>query len=304
MTLQQLKYVLLIAKHGTLSKAANEAFISQPSLSQSLKELEEEIGVQLFYRSNKGLTVSAAGDEFLAYARQIVEQYQMVEDKYINKNVAKNYFGVSAQHYSFATKAFIETVKKYNDLDYEFAIRETKTHSVMDDVKSLRSEIGILYLSHYNRRVLTRLFNEYKLDFVPLFSCPIYVFVHKDNPIAKLKNVTLEELHDLPCFSFEQGIHNSFFFSEDVLSTNNHKQIIGVNDRATMLNLMEGLQGFTLCAGVLAEELNGSDYTAIPLVCDDLMEIGYIHKKDIPLSDLAKTYIEEVMKVYNERYSI
>lgn len=300
MTLQQLKYIISIAKNGTLSKAAKENFISQPSLSQSLKELEDEIGFQIFHRNNKGLTISIAGDEFLAYARQVIEQYQMIEDKYINKSDKKsNHFCVSTQHYSFAIKAFINTVKKFDNNDYDFAIHETKTHDIMQDVQTFRSEIGILYLSNFNKLVLTRLFKEYSLTFTPLFDCKIYVYLHSSNPLTKLNEITLDMLEDYPCLSFEQGDYNSFFFTEEVLSTYNYKQLIRVNDRATMLNLMEGLQGFTLCSGIIAQELNGSNYHAIPLVCDEIMQVGYIKKDNIPLSLLAEVYIKEIKNIYH-----
>ncbi|MFI3141732.1 MAG: LysR family transcriptional regulator [Clostridia bacterium] len=304
MTLQQLKYVILTAKHGTVSKAANEAFISQPSLSLAIKELEEEIGIKIFNRSNKGLTVTADGDEFLSYARQVVEQYQMIEYKYIDKKENKNeHFAVSTQHYSFAVKAFMSTIKQFNSNDFEFAIRETKTHEVIEDVKTLRSEIGVLYLSHFNKMVLSKLFREYNLSFTPLFNCQIYVYLHEDNPLLNHDKITLEMLEDYPCLSFEQGSHNSFFFTEEVLSTHSYKQIIRVNDRATMLNLMQGLQGFTLCSGIIADELNGSKYHAVPLVCDEIMQVGYIHKTNVILSEIAQVYIDEIMKIYRNSNS-
>ena len=299
MTIQQLKYILLIASKGSLSQAAKAAYISQPSLSQALKELEAETGIQIFTRSNKGLQLSVEGEEFLSYARQVVEQYEVVEQKYITKTIKKSYFGVSCQHYSFATKAFIELVNENQNQDYEFAIRETKTHEVMEDVKTMRSEIGILYLSHFNQLVLKKFFEEYHLSFTPLFTCQIYVYLHASNPLSKLKCITLEMLEKYPCLSFEQGSHNSFFFNEEVLSNHQYKQRIKVNDRATMLNLMEGLHGFTLCSGFIAQELNGSPYVAIPLDCDEKMEIGYISRQNNPLSLLGQSYIKKIHQLYD-----
>lgn len=303
MTLQQLRYIITIAESGTLSEASRRLFISQPSLSQSLKDLEDEISLQIFHRSNKGLLLSHDGEEFLSYARQVVLQYQLVEDKYINNVIKKNNFAVSTQHYSFAVKAFINTVKHYNGEDYEFAIRETKTHEIIDDVKTLRSEIGILYLNQFNKMALSKLFSDYNITFHKLFDCKIFVYLRDNHPLLAHDIITMEMLQDYPCLAFEQGNHNSLFFAEEVLSSFRYKQTIRANDRGTMLNLMDGLDGFTLCSGIIASELNGNKYVAVPLDSDETMTIGYIKKANLPLSDLAKEYREELLKTYQDSVS-
>ncbi len=298
MTLQQLQYVIYIANSGSLSKAATLAYISQPSLSQSLKELENEIGFEIFTRNNRGITITSKGEEFLSYARQVIEQYQLIEDKFINKPVSKKKFSVSCQHYSFAVDAFIKTVKQFGLESYEVSIKETKTYTVIYDVTHMKSEIGIIYLNHFNKAILTKLFSDNKLSFTPLFTCDIYAYMSKDNPLANNPKVTLEQLQKYPCLSFEQGLHNSFYFSEEVLPTLEYNQMIKASDRATMLNLMKGLHGYTLCSGIISEDLNGSDYKAVEVDSDEVMEIGYIHKVDVPLSDIAKKYIHEVNNIY------
>ncbi len=299
MTLQQLKYSIYIADNGSFSKASEIAYVSQPSLSQSIKELEQEIGIQIFNRTNRGLTITSKGEEFLSYARQVVEQYGLIEEKYIDKQVEKKRFAVSSQHYSFAVKAFINTVKRLDPDRYELAIKETKTFEVIEDVRHMKSDIGILYLNHFNRTILTKLFKEYNLTFIPLFVCKIYAYMCSDNPLATKEKVTLEELQKYPCLSFEQGLHNSFYFAEEVLSTFEYKQVIKANDRATMLNLMKGLYAFTLCSGIISEDLNGSDYVAVELDCEETMEIGYLRKETISTNEIEELYIEEIMKIYN-----
>lgn len=299
MTLQQLKYIITIANEGSLSKASEKEFVSQPSMSAMLKELENEIGIKLFNRTNRGLVITTQGVEFLAYARQVVEQFSLIENKYINKQVTKKIFNISTQHYSFAIKAFINMVnnQEFDMQKYEFAIRETKTHEVIDDVKYLKSEIGVLYLNDFNQTVISRFLKDYSLEFIELFKCNIYVYLHKDNPLAIEKTINFEDLQKYPNLSFEQGDFNSFYFAEEVFSTYDYSQKIRVNDRATMLNLMKGLNGYTLCSGIISQDLNGQDYTAIPLDCDEVMSIGYIKKINIPLSDLARKYIDEIIKI-------
>lgn len=296
MTLTQLKYVIMIADTGSMNEAAKKLFISQPSLSLSVKDLEEEIGVELFRRSNRGVSLTLEGTEFLSYARQVVEQYQLIESHYIDKKDVKKKFGVSMQHYTFAVNAFVEMVKQFGMDEYEFAVRETKTHEVIEDVKNFKSEIGILYLNDFNRKVLTKLFHESGLEFHPLLECGIYVYMWKGHPLAKKNEISIEELADYPCLSFEQGNYNSFYFAEEVLSTYDYKRLIKANDRATALNLMVGLNGFTLCSGIICESLNGSDYCAVKLKSEEKMTIGYLKRKGIALSPLGQKYLEEIKK--------
>ncbi len=233
MTLTQLKYVIAIADTGSMNEAAKSLFIAQPSLSQSLKELEQEIGAELFYRNNRGMVVTAEGEEFLGYARQVAEQYRLMESRYVEKKNIKKKFGVTMQHYTFAVNAFIEMVKQFGMDEYEFAVREAKTHEVIEDVKNFKSEIGILYVNEFNRKVLFKLFKESDLEFHPLMDCGIYVYMWKGHPLAKKEEISLEELEEYPCLSFEQGSYNSFYFAEEVLSTYGYKRLIKACDRAT-----------------------------------------------------------------------
>ncbi|MBQ4530730.1 MAG: LysR family transcriptional regulator [Lachnospiraceae bacterium] len=296
MTLLQLKYAITVSDTQSMNEAAKELFITQPSLSASIKELEKEIGLELFRRTNKGVTLTVEGKEFLGYARQVVEQYQLLEDRYVNKKETKKKFSVSMQHYSFAVKAFVEMVKQFGMDEYEFAINETKTYDVIEDVKSFKSELGILYLNDFNSGVITKLLKENGLEFVELFPCKTYAYMWKGNPLAKEKTVSMEQLKDYPCLSFDQGNNNSFYFAEEVLSTYEYKRIIKANDRATLLNLMVGLNGYTLCSGIICEELNGGEYCAVPLDLDEVMRIGYIVRKGMTLSPLAVKYLEEIQK--------
>ncbi len=296
MTLAQLRYAITVAGASSMNEAARKLFISQPSLSAAIKELEEEVGVELFKRTNRGISVTLEGEEFIGYARQVVEQYNLIESKYILKENTKKKFGLSMQHYTFAVKAFVEMVKQFGMDEYEFEIHETKTYDVIEDVKNCKSEIGILYLNDFNKKVLTKLFHESAVEFHELLKCHIYVYLWKGHPLASKEEITLEELEEYPCLSFDQGHNNSFYFAEEVLSTYDYKRLIKANDRATFLNLMIGLNGYTLCSGIMCEELNGSDYCAIKLKSDEIMTIGYIARKGVQVSPLGKKYLEEISK--------
>ena len=295
MTLQQIRYVIAVANTNSMNEAAKNLFVSQPSLSSAIKELEEELQITIFARTNKGVVITQEGEEFLIYARQILEQVELLEEKYIDHNIKKK-FGVSTQHYSFAVKAFVEMVKDFDMNQYEFAIRETRTNDILEDVKFGKSEIGILYINDFNEKVMTKLIKANELQFKELLKCKGYVYLWKNHPLAHNKVITMSELEEYPCLAFEQGENNSFYFAEEILSTYNYPKIIKACDRATMLNLMIGLNGYTLCSGIICEELNGSDYIAVPLETEQIMRIGYVVRKNSVLSKIGEMYINEIKK--------
>ena len=299
MTLQQLKYALTIADCGSMNEAAKQLFISQPSLSETMKELETEIGLDIFLRSNRGIVITPEGEEFLGYARQVTEQFGLLQSKYIDKKV-KEKFSVSTQHYTFAVKAFVETVKQIGMEQYEFAVHETTTISVIENVKNFKSEIGVLYENDFNEKVLTKMFKENGLEFVELFSCDTFVYLWSGHPLAKQDVITMEELDEYPCLSFDQGKNNSLYLAEEMKSTYEYRRLIKANDRATLLNLMIGLNAYTLCSGIICEDLNGNDYKAVPLKETEKMRIGYIKRKGAKVSHIGELYIEELKK-YKEK---
>lgn len=301
MTLQQLNYIITISEAGSINRAAEKLYVSQPSLTSAIKELEKELGIVLFNRTGRGVTLTAEGMDFLPYARQVYGQYLNLMEKYGKGGERKQKFGVSCQHYSFAVKAFVEMVKGYDVAKYEFAIRETKTLSVISDVASMRSEIGILYLSDFNRKALLKLMHSSGLSFRHLINCNAYVYLWKGHPLAGKKSITFDDLAPYPCLSFEQGDDSSFYFAEEILSTNDYPRSIKTTDRATNLNLMMGLNGYTLCSGIICEELNGADYIAVPYEADSnnpnsIMEVGYVVKNNAILSAMGERYIAEIKR--------
>jgi DNA-binding transcriptional LysR family regulator len=302
MTLQQLRYVVTVAEKGTISDAAKELFISQPSLTSAIKELENEMQITIFNRTNKGIIVSNAGDEFLSYARQVLEQANLLEEKFLNVKKQSPRFSVSAQHYSFAVNAFVDVIREFGGNQYDFTLRETQTYEIIEDVNRLKSEIGILYTSSKNEEIIRKLIKQHNLEFEELFVAKPHVFISSKHPLAEKESIALEELEEYPYLSFEQGEYNSFYFSEEILSTIDRNKNIKVRDRATLFNLAVGLNGYTVSTGVISKELNGENIIARPLLVTEYMRVGTIKQKNMPHSRYGKAYMEALKKQV-ENYS-
>lgn len=299
MTLVQIHYFLTITKFGSYSRAAQELFITQPALTRSMRELESELGLELFHRSGRGVVLSREGEKFLYEARDLYRQYEELKSRYCDPEKIRQSFSVCTQHYSFAVQAFVNLVQETGTRNYEFSIKEGKTREVIADVSSMRSEIGILYQSNFNARIIQKILQENNLDFHPLITCHAYVYITDDHPLAARSSVTFEDLRPYICLSFEQGEDASYYLAEELFASVNVPRKIMVNDRATMLNLMNGLHGYTICSGIIYEELNGDGYTAVPIEneAEEEMLIGYIHRKNLALSSLAERYIEKLQSV-------
>lgn len=296
MTLNQLRYAVTAAESGSITAAAGELFISQPSLTSALHELEKELGITIFLRTGRGISPTVEGEEFLGYARQMLEQENLIREKYLGGAHGKYSFCVSTQHYSFAVEAFVDLLKGYSEAEYEFHIRETQTYSIIEDVARLRSEVGVLYLNPFNESVLRRTIDEHDLAFHSLFTAKPHVFISKENPLAKKKSLTLEDLDPYPRLSYEQGEHNSFYYFEEIQSTLPRRKDIVVTDRATLFNLAIGLNGYTICSGVINPKLNGESIISLPLEVDDYMNVGYLTHRHMHTGKLAEQYIEALKK--------
>ena len=296
MTLQQLRYVTMVAETGTITEAANRLYISQPSLTNAIHELEKEMNIVIFNRTNKGISLSREGEDFLGYARQILEQAAILEDKYKGNCGGKKQYCVSTQHYSFAVNAFVDLIKEYGQDEYDFSLRETQTYEIIEDVARLRSEIGILFLNDFNEAVINKILKSYDLEFHQLYVAKPHVFISRKHPLAGKDRIINEELEEYPYLSFEQGEHNSFYFSEEVFAAVERKKNIRVRDRATLFNLLIGLNGYTVCSGVIDKKLNGKDIIAVPLADENDMRIGYITHRKGMLSRLGNTYLEAIKK--------
>ena len=297
MTLQQLKYVTEVADRGSITEAAKSLFIAQPSLSAAIHELEEEIGVTLFLRSNRGVLITPEGAEFLGYARQVVQQAALIEDKYIAHSALRQRFCISTQHYSFTAGAFVELVRAQGGEAYEFILREGKTYDTINDVRTLRSEMGVIYLCSFNEAVISKMLREANLIFSELLAAKPHIFVGRNNPLAAKERVTLEDLTPLPCLTYEQGDQNAFYFAEEILSTLNHEKSIKVTDKSTIVDLMVGTDGYTISSGICPSYLRGDEIISIPLEVDELIRIGVITHRDYRPTKLGQMYLDILHRV-------
>ncbi len=300
MTLQQLKYAIAVAKAGSFNEAAGVVFISQPSLSAAIKELEGEIGIKIFSRTNRGVEVTAEGSEFLAYARQVTEQADLLESRWGSAGPKRPLFSVSTQHYAFAVNAFVDTVKELAVDEYECTLRETRTHDIIEDVRAMKSEVGILYTNSFNEKVLGKLFRDNDLVFTPLFDAAPHIFVSARHPLAKRERVAVEDLEPWPCLAFDQGEFNSFHYSEEILSTLSHRKSIRVSDRATLFNLLIGLDGYTISTGVLTRDLNGNEIVAVPLAINETITVGHIIHRLSSRTRAAALFLQK-LEMYGQR---
>lgn len=291
MRIQQLEYLERIIEAGSINEAAKRLFLTQPSLSNAVKELENEMGIQIFQRSSGGISLTAEGREFMTYSKQILDQVNLMNERYKNGQQRKQSFSVSAQHYAFVVHAFVELIKSVNANEYQFTLRETETQNIFNDLAQFKSELGILYTNGFNQKIMQRLFKENNLVFTPLFVAKPHIFVSRYNPLTSKSSVDLSDLEDFPYLSYEQGEVNSFYFSEEILSTLSHKKTIKVSDRATIFNLMVGLNGYTISSGIISSKLNDDKIVAIPLNVDDDITMGWLKHRQVELSPLAERYL-------------
>lgn len=294
MTLQQLRYVIAIVQAGSFNMAARQLFISQPSLSKSMAELEKEMGIALFQRTSRGTLLTEEGVKFLSYARQVVEQADLLENAYKKGPPLKRVFAISSQHYAFVVNAFVALVKEYGREKYEFTLRESRTYDIIEDVRLGRSELGILFLDHFRGSVLLHILKEADMEFRPLFKAPVHVFLSRRHPLASRSKVALADLLPYPRLTYEQGIHNSLYFSEEPLIQEYSPKNIVVTDRATLFNLLIGLDSYTICSGILSEDLNGTDILSLPLESSEEMTLGCITLKGTVLRGMAARYMDHL----------
>ena len=297
MTILQLKYVIALANSKSMREAASRLYVSQPALSATIRELEEELNIKIFERNNKGISITPEGLELLTYAKQAVSQYEIIEDRYIAKWKDKKHFSVSMQHYVFALHAFINTIKQYDETKYSYSVNETKTDDVLNDVKNMKSEIGIISYSQSNEKLIKKLFREYQLEFTPIMTRNTYAYMWKTHPLAKKYEISLEDLVDYPCISFDQNSESEYYLTEEALSDYDFKKLIKSNDRATTAELMAALNGYSIGTGNMTESIAlKDDFVCIKLKEEDPLTIGYIVRSNHEISDIGNTYIEEISK--------
>ncbi len=299
MTLQQLRFLIAVAESGSINAAAQRLYTAQSNVSSAIHTLEDELGIRIFTRSSRGVMLTNDGTELLGYARQVVEQANMLEARYENSEAPQARLAVSAQHYAFSVQAFINVVEACEDEKYEFTMRETTTAQIIDDVRAFRSEVGILYLDDFNRRVLEKAFADARVEFRPLFEAQAHVFLSESHPLAQRDSIALDELTPYTRYSFEQGTSNSFYFSEEPFSYIPCARSIRISDRGTLTNLLTTSNGYTLSTGVLSSEMQ-SGMASIPLAEEARMRVGYIMHRERRETEILSRYLTELRRIIAE----
>jgi len=297
MYISQIKYVLELARSSSMREAATNLFVSQPALSASIKDLEDELGIRIFTRSNKGISLTDEGREFVTYAKKLINQYEILEMRYLSKDSDKEKFSVSSQHYNFSIKAFAEVIRRFDPQKYVFSFHETKTKDVLEDLRSLKSEVGIISFSGANEGVIKKLIKEYGLEFTPLLRRETYIYVWKDHELAGRKEISIKELDAYPCIAFDQSDNSNFYLTEEAMADYDFKKMVKSEDRATSMELIAELHGFAIGSGMLSDDkaiLKG--LVAIKLKEEDPLTIGFIVRHNSQHSGFGKAYVEELLK--------
>lgn len=299
MTLQQLRYAVAIAGCGSISRTARQLYVSQPSLSAAIKDLETELGITIFERTSRGIRLSADGAEFIRYAVALLEQADDLKARFCASPAAGLSFCVSAQHYSFVADAFVETLRRHGGGKYSFTLREGRTLEIIEDVCERKSEAGVLFLSDSNRRPLTKLFASRGLDFAAIRQVEPHVFIRPGHPLSGCLSVSPHDLQDFPYICYEQGETSAVFFSEELMVEQHSPRVISVSDRATMENIIAKTDAYTIGTGYIIPTFTGSGMSSIPLNTDERMEIGVLTLKDTSLSPIAADFVNVLTESMN-----
>lgn len=296
LTLQKMRYLVAVAEKGSITGAAGELFVSQPGLTKTIHEVEDEVGIRIFERSSKGITVTKQGEEFLAYVRQVLEQVDLLQEHFMQQGAHKRLFCISSQHYGFAVRAFADLVREYADDRYDFSFRETATYEIVEDVAEMRSALGILYLNDYNETVLRRLFKERNCVFEEVCVTVPHALLSRRHPLAQCESLLPEELAPYPYLCYEQGTHNSLYLAEEMCSSVEPSRTIRVRDRATLCNLLTEVNGYTVSSGGIDREFLHPGLLAIPLRGQGSIHIGYITHRNRLRGPLSRFYLQALRR--------
>lgn len=300
MTLTQLKYVLAVEQTKSFNAAARELYVAQSGLSESIKALEDELGITIYNRSNRGISLTKEGEEFLGYARNVMLQYQLLDEHYHKGTiVSKNRFSVTLQHSMLTSEIFGKIVERFGMDDYEYSFLEASTNKVIEDVRNGRSELGFLYMSRFNKEIYDSLFQTEGLEFELIAESCVCIYVLKDHPLAGKDSVTMDDLADYPCLIFEQDNNSSFYFYEETINSEfRYQNVIKTYDRATQLELIRYLGAYSIGTGKVSSHMIESGISIVPMDSEERITVGYIVRKGTELSPPGKDFIRMIREYF------
>lgn len=292
MTFQQIRYIVEIAKHNSISKAAAALFVTQPSISKAVRELEADLGITILDRTNKGVVFTKEGTELLFYAKMLLEQMESVVYHFNKeKTIDLTKVSISSQHYGFVIEAVANLMDYFSERKYELTIREGKTTDVIDDVYTRRSILGVLSLNDFNKNFFERYFIAKSLMFTPLTSLRQHVFLREEHPLAHLPSITFEQLREYPYLTYQQDdvlLH----FAEEAINVDNIKKLVYLKDRGAMNNLLSNTDGYNIGTGCIVNNYMNPNIISIPLAGSNLIQVGLVKRNDVFLPEEILVYID------------
>lgn len=295
MTIQQCIYVLEIHNTGSFSEAARRLFVAQSSLSNSVKSLEDELGIKIFERSKNGAVLTVDGAEFVRYASEIVSKNDFIIDRYKKPKLGSRLF-VSTQHYDFIADAFCRLVNENSDDEYSLSLQEKETYAVICDVEIAYSDVGIIAIKDENLDIMNRYLQNKEISFYPIFNVSPHVFLHKNHPLASCGCLTYEMLSSYPYLSYEQGAHKDSWFTEEMISGDFQSKRIVISDRATLMNVLLKTDAYTVGTGIMPSALNEGKILSVPLESNARYSVGYITRNDRRATPLLERFISAIMR--------
>jgi transcriptional regulator, LysR family len=299
MNIQQLRYVVAIANSGTFREAAEKMYVSQPSLSISVRDLEKELGFKIFRRTSSGTFLTRRGMEFYEKAQELVKGFDVFQNQYSNPEEEKKEFSISSQHYDFLPPLITQFSVLYPE-NKDFRIFESTTVQILDEVAQGHSELGIIYLNKQNTKGIMQRVDKLGLEVVDLIPFQTHIYLRKGHPLAKKEFLVMEDLAHLPTVRFTQEKDEYLYYSENFVDTSSSSQLFNVTDRATLNGILERTDAYATGSGFLdSQSVNG--ITVIPLIDDLNNKMVYVKREEVDLSPVAEKFVQVMEAYFDEK---
>ena len=299
MNIQQLRYVVAIANSGTFREAAEKMYVSQPSLSISVRDLEKELGFKIFRRTSSGTFLTRRGMEFYEKAQELVKGFDVFQNQYANPEEEKKEFSISSQHYDFLPPLITQFSVLYPE-NKDFRIFESPTVQILDEVAQGHSELGIIYLNKQNTKGIMQRVDKLGLEVVDLIPFQTHIYLRKGHPLAKKESLVMEDLAHLPTVRFTQEKDEYLYYSENFVDTSSSSQLFNVTDRATLNGILERTDAYATGSGFLdSQSVNG--ITVIPLIDDLNNKMVYVKREEVDLSPVAEKFVQVMEAYFDEK---
>lgn len=298
MNIQQLRYVVAIANSGTFREAAEKMYVSQPSLSISVRDLEKELGFKIFRRTSSGTFLTRRGMEFYEKAQELVKGFDIFQNQYANPEEEKDEFSVASQHYDFLPPTITAFSERYPDYK-NFRIFESTTVQILDEVAQGHSEIGIIYLNNQNKKGIMQRVEKLGLEVIELIPFHTHIYLREGHPLAQKEELVMEDLADLPTVRFTQEKDEYLYYSENFVDSAS-SQMFNVTDRATLNGILERTDAYATGSGFLdSDSVNGITVIRLKDNLDNRMV--YVKREEVELSQAGTLFVEVMQEYFDQK---